>query len=80
MACALLNFYVFLKYRSSLNLLNQTQATATYVKTVEEPMMNALLKDTIDYSKRDAAVLPILQSLTNNITRPPAAVPKPGMK
>lgn len=79
-ACALLTFFVFLKYRSSLNFLNQTQVTAAYVKSVEEPMMNSLLKDTIDYSKKNPAVLPILQSLTNTTSRPPAGAPKPGTK
>jgi hypothetical protein len=78
--CALLTLYFSVKYRSSLNHLNQAQAAASYVKSVEEPMMNALLNDTLEYSKKNPAVIPILQSLSNNVVHPPAVAAKPGAK
>jgi hypothetical protein len=78
--CSLVTFYRVWNYHSSLRRFGETQARAVYVKSVEGPVMNSLLNDTIEYSKKNPAVAPILQALTNNMGRTPASAAKPAAK
>ena len=72
-------FYETWSYRSSLQRMGVAQMHAAYVKSVEMPVMQSLLNDTTEYSKKNPAVLPVLQVLSNNIARPAAAA-KPAAK
>jgi hypothetical protein len=72
-------FYETWSYRSSLQRMGVAQMHAAYVKSVETPVMQSLLNDTAEYSKKNPAVMPILQSLTNNMSRSAAAA-KPATK
>ena len=82
--CALETFYSVWQYHASLRKLSETRALANYVKNVEGPMMQSLLIDTTEYSKKNAAIMPVLQTLSNNLSmhRQPAAAaaPKPKAK
>jgi|HubBroStandDraft_6_1064221.scaffolds.fasta_scaffold2136762_2 hypothetical protein len=74
--CALVSCYNVWRFRSGLNQLNDLQQRAAYVKGIEGPLMNALLTDTVEYSKKNPAVTPILQALTNNMSKASAPVPQ----
>lgn len=76
--CGAVTFYHVWDYRASLHELLGAQQRAMFVRSQEAPAMNALVNDTIEYSKKNPQVQPILQALTNELTH--AAAPKPGMK
>jgi hypothetical protein len=78
--CSLVTFYKVVSYRSSLRLLGEAESHAAYVRTVEGPVINSLVNDTVEYSKKDPAVVPILQALTNSASKPVTNVPKPAAK
>lgn len=80
--CSLVTFYNVWHYRNSLKQLSEIQGRASYVRSVLEPMLQSLLNDTVEYSKKNPAVMPILQLLTNGPARTAAPMPmaKPATK
>jgi hypothetical protein len=78
--CSAMTCWRAWSYHTALRRLGNAQAKLAYQRGVEGPMMHALLTDTSDYSKKNPAVIPILQALTNDMNRPPANAQKPGMK
>ena len=76
--CSLSTAYLTWKYRSSMNELQDIQGKAAYVNTYR-PILESLLNDTIEYSKKNPAIGPLLYSVTN---RAKAAAPaaKPATK
>jgi hypothetical protein len=78
--CSAVTFYKAWSYHASLHRLGETEGQAAYLKSVRGPMLQALLSDTTEYSKKDAAVLPILQALTNGMSKRIVTMPKPGTK
>lgn len=73
--CAVVTFFNIWNYHVSLKQLGEWEARANYVRILN-PELTALLNDTAEYSKKNPAVVPILQSLTNG-TYSGAATAKP---
>jgi hypothetical protein len=77
--CSLVTFFNIWNYHSTMKQLGEWETRANYVRNVLNPMLSSLVNDTTEYSRKNPAVIPILQSLTNGISRPAAAA-KPATK
>jgi hypothetical protein len=77
--CAVVTFFNVWNYHASMKQLGEWETRANYVRGVLNPMLTSLVNDTTEYSKKNAAVIPILQSLTNGISHS-AAPAKPATK
>jgi hypothetical protein len=77
--CSVVTFFNVWNYHASMRQLGEWENRANYVRGVLNPMLASLVNDTTEYSKKNPAVIPILQSLTNGISRP-AAAPKSATK
>jgi hypothetical protein len=71
--CALTTAYNTYRYHVSTHALLDMQGRAAYVDTVR-PILESLLHDTIEYSKKNPAINPLLASVTN---LPAAPTPAP---
>ncbi len=78
--CAVVTMFNVWNYRAALKTLAQNEAKANYVRGVMTPTLNGLVYDTQEYSKKNPAVVPILQALTNSVMHPASAVVKPATK
>ena len=75
--CAVVTFFNVWNYHAALRQLAETEAKVIYVRNVKTPMMVSLLNDTLQYSKKNPAVLPILQEFTNHMNMGRQVVQKP---
>jgi hypothetical protein len=76
--CSLVTVFNVWNYHASLKQLGEWEGKADYVRALN-PILASLRNDTAEYSKKNPAVMPILQSLTNGTYRSGAA-PKPATK
>ncbi len=76
--CAVFTMYKTWTYHLALRQLSVAQARANQVRGKIEPMLVSLMRDTTEYSKKNPAILPILQALTNNLSRPMPVEKPPG--
>jgi hypothetical protein len=78
--CSLVTIFNMWNYRSALNQLGQTEAKANYVRGTLTPTLQSLVYDTTEYSKKNPAVVPILQALSNSVMRASSPAAKPATK
>lgn len=77
--CAVYTMFKAWNYHVYLKRLTLAQDRANAVRMQLRPMLFSLMNDTTEYSKKNPAVLPILQALTNDLNKPHAA-PAPRTK